>query len=131
MNGGKRFTPFDTGGEAIFTENGGFLCRSDKYTYMLTPIGDLQWATEGTSDSPTPTTGPIEVPGGYVFQVIRENRSFFYKLAPDGSLLWKSPAFASTKYAASIRQERNGNLLAVYGYPTATTNELCYLWLSP
>lgn len=127
---GKRFTPFDTGGEAIFTENGGFLCRSDKYTYMLTPNGELQWASEGTSDSPVPTTGPIEVTGGYVFQVIRDNRSFFYKLNPDGSLSWKSQAFTSTKYPASIQQESNGNILAIYGYPSNNTNELCYLWLS-
>lgn len=127
---GKRFTPFDTGGEAIFTDDGGFLCRSDKYTYMLTPNGELQWASEGTPDSPVPTTGPIKVTGGYLFQVIRDNRSFFYKLSPDGSLSWKSSAFTSTKYPASIRQESNGNILAVYGYPTNNTNELCYLWLS-
>ncbi|MBX2876299.1 MAG: gliding motility-associated C-terminal domain-containing protein [Saprospiraceae bacterium] len=127
---GKRFTPFDTGGEAIFTEEGGFLCRSDKYTYMLTPNGELQWASEGTSDSPVPTTGPVSVSGGYIFQVIRENQSFFYKLAPDGTLSWKSPAFTSTKYPASIRRESNGDIIAIYGYPTNNTNELCYLWLS-
>lgn len=127
---GKRFTPFDTGGEAIFTDNGGFLCRSDKYTYMLTPNGELQWASQGTPDSPVPTTGPISVSGGYIFQAVRENQSFFYKLAPNGSLSWASQAFTATNYPASIRQENNGNILAIYGYPTSNTNELCYLWLS-
>lgn len=127
---GKRFAPVVTGGEAIFTGEGGFLCRTGKYIYKLDAQGKLSWASANTSDVAIPVKGPIATNGGYVFEAIQENQSFFFKIDDNGQLLWVSPSFPSTNYAAGIKRQANGDLLAVYASPQALGNDICYLVLS-
>ncbi|MEZ5040472.1 MAG: gliding motility-associated C-terminal domain-containing protein [Saprospiraceae bacterium] len=129
---GKRFTPFDTGGEAIILEDGGFLGRSGSYLYKLDKHGALDWASINTSiTSSTPIAGPIAVEGGYVFESSQEEESFFFKLDKSGHLIWTSSKFPSTQAAAAIKMQPDGNLLAVYSSPGTNENYLCYLLLAP
>lgn len=128
---GKRFTPFVTGGEAIFAPDGGFLCRSGKYLYKLDQAGGLQWASINTSEVPSPVAGPIAVDDGYIFEGIQDKQAFFYKLSPTGNFLWASPKFSSIDYPAAILQKDNNQLLAVYGTPNGETNDLAHLLLAP
>lgn len=127
---GKRFTPVITGGEAIFTSDGGFLCRTGKYLYKLNKVGDLQWASISTGDAPAPVAGPIAITGGYIFEAIQDKQAFFYKLSPEGQLLWSSPKFSSTSYPAAMQLTANDQILAVYGIPKGNTNDLAHLQLS-
>ena len=127
---GKRFAPVITGGEAIFTPDGGFLCRTGKYLYKLNSIGDLQWASISTSDVPAPVAGPIAINGGYIFEAIQNNQAFFYKLSPNGDFLWSSPKFPSINYPAAVLREGENQILAVYGMPTGDTNGLAHLRIS-
>ena len=128
---GKRFTPFVTGGEAIFSLDNGFLCRSGKYIYKLTSEGELDWASINISDVPAPVAGPIAASGGYIFESTQNNLSFFFKLDSQGNLLWTSAKFPSTAYAADLKIQENGDLLAVYSCPNGAGNDICYLLLSP
>jgi len=64
-----------------------------------------------------PVARPVEVADGYVFEVIKERRSFFYKIAPNGQSLWKSELFPSSERAADVQVLENGDLLAMYQSP--------------
>lgn len=128
---GKRFAPVITGGEAIFTPEGGFLCRTGHYIYKLDAQGNLAWANFNDSNISAPVAGPIAVSGGYIFETTQENKSFFFKLDDNGQLLWMSPRFPSTNYAADIKRQANGDLLAVYTTPQEEGNDICYLLLAP
>ena len=128
---GKRFAPVITGGEAIFTQEGGFLCRSGKYIYKLDSQGNLVWASINDSSMSAPIAGPVAVNGGYVFETTQEDQGFFFKLDDNGQLIWMSPSFPSTNYAADIQRQANGDLLAVYTCPQAMGNDICYLLVAP
>ncbi len=128
---GKKFEPFASNGQAIFTKDNGFLCRSGEFLYRLDHLGELVWAKRTNRDvSSPPIGGPYEVEGGYIFESIREGQAYFYKLDDDGNLVWQSDFFSSTRNAADIRLLPSGQLLATYSDEQGAGMDLCYLILS-
>ncbi len=131
---GKLFAPFESSGEAIITKDNGFLGRSGVYTFKFNAQGQIEWSSifesgDNRSDY-YPVSGPVEVEGGYVFEVIKEGEAFFYKIAPNGQLLWKSELFPSSERAADVQVLENGDLLAMYNHPGKGENYPTQLWLS-
>lgn len=131
---GKVFSPFESTGEAINTEDGGFLGRSGYYTYRLNATGDLLWATAFDSRESAggyyPVAGPIAVQGGYIFEALKEDQAFFYKIDDRGQVLWKSELFKSTNRAADVQVMTSGDLLVVYNDPGVNENYPSQLTLS-
>ncbi|MEM9917553.1 MAG: gliding motility-associated C-terminal domain-containing protein [Bacteroidota bacterium] len=128
----KTFSPFESEGEAIFTNDGGFLCSSGPFLYKLDGNGALQWASTLSSTLGSfPAAGPLEVPGGYIFEFNRRDSSFFYKLNGNGNLDWTSDLFPASKYGASMTLEPDGRLFATYNCPGQDENQLCQLMVSP
>ena len=131
---GKVFAPFESTGEAILTKDGGFLCRSGVYTFRFSATGDLLWATTFDSRESAggyyPVGGPIEVEGGFVFEALKDDRAFFYKINPQGEIVWNSPDFKTAGRAADVQVMDNGNLFAVYNHPGTSENYPSQLTLS-
>lgn len=129
---GKKFDPFESTGEAIITADLGFLCRSGAYVYKLDAQGAPQWSsTLESSLGFYPVAGPVEVPGGYVFEYYDDQRAFFYKLDTGGKLLWKTRKFASGNQPADLELQADGNLLATYNFPQNGQNIPGHLLLNP
>lgn len=128
----KKFTPFDSNGDAYFTADGGFICRSGPYLFKLKPSGNLDWAFTMSSTVPAnPVAGPFEVAGGYLLQAHSEGFSFFYKIDLEGQLTWKSDKFRSNSFPAALTPLDNGSSFVTYIYPDPGKNRLSYFTLSP
>lgn len=129
---GKIFAPFASVGDAVFTKDDGFLCRSGPYLVKLDAQTNLQWAiTLETDAGAFPSSGPLEVPGGYIFSYYHDYHAFFYKIDPDGKLLWKTDRFPAANAASDIGLLPDGNLIATYNGPGTGENHLCFIRLSP
>ncbi len=128
---GKTFSPFESIGAGIISEDGGFMCRSGAYLIKLNSEGDQEWATElNVGADLGPNNGPVEVTDGYIFESNRNDLSFFYKVDDAGSLIWKSAQFPSIGLGAAISKLENGNLLCTYNCPDSGKSKLCQLILS-
>lgn len=129
---GRVFAPFESVGDAVFTEDGGFLCRSGPYLVKLDDQGELQWANTLKTDLGSfPVAGPFELADGYLFEFHHDDHSFFYKMDLNGQLAWKSARFPSTRFAADVEVLPDGNLFVVYNHPGAGESYPCFLVLSP
>lgn len=114
---GKRFAPFESEGDAIIDSRGRFVCRSGPFHYVFDAEGNLIWGKEvDLNGGPLPIAGPIEVPGGFVFQAYREHEIFFYKIDFDGSLIWKSDRIPSERFNADFLVD-GGSIIATYKTP--------------
>lgn len=129
---GRRFEPFESNGDIILTANGGFLCRSGPFLYRMDDQGNIVWSRRvDTEVSASPIAGPVEVPGGYIFQSYLDNQSFFYKIDEAANVLWKSPLFPSTKNPIDLKPLVDGNLLASYSFVDGGLTNIGYLILTP
>lgn len=132
---GKVFAPFESTGEAILTTDGGFLCRSGVYTFRFNATGDLLWATvfdsRETAGGYFPVGGPIAVQDGYVFEALKDDQAFFYKINAEGNVTWRSADFKTTGRAADVQVLESGDLFAVYNHPGSDENYPSQLTLSP
>lgn len=112
---GKKFAPFESFGEAIFTHDKGFLCRSGPYLVKLGTQGALEWATIfDTGQGAYPISGPLEVEGGYILEAYDKGFASFYKVDSSGILVWKSAKFPSTQHPADLTLLPDGNVLATW-----------------
>jgi gliding motility-associated-like protein len=134
LQAGRVFEPFESVGEAIFTEDGGYLGRSGFYLVKLNGQLNLQWSTEMQAQDGSglyPVAGPAAVPGGYILQASYDESAFFYKVNERGELLWKTPLFPATNQAADFSLLKDGTILATYNCPGEGENFPCQLRLSP
>jgi gliding motility-associated-like protein len=92
------------------------------------------WATTFDSGESaggfSPVGRPIAVEDGYVFEALKDERAFFYKINPNGKIVSNSPDFKTTGRAADLQVLENGNLFAVYNDPGANENYPSQLTLS-
>lgn len=132
---GKVFEPFESSGQAIMTDDNGFLCQSEDYLLKLNGQGELQWATTLQERINWRTVaGPLEVKDGYIFEFANGNHAFFYKLNKNGALIWRSQQFSTVNTAADLTLLPTGDVLALYNCPEtadAEKNYPCQLLLSP
>ncbi len=126
-----KFTPFNTGGEAIFTSDGGVLCRSDAFLYKLDKRGKLEWASRLNIDEiGVPISGPLEVQGGFILQGYREGLSFLFKVDNHGIPLWQSHQFPSLPSRAALHLLPDEEILMNYTAPYMNENTLGQLVFS-
>ncbi len=130
---GKKFTPFDSNGDAIFCQDGGFMCWSGAYYYKFDRDGVLEWARETRTDlgTPLPLAGPVELEDGYVFQVQKNRESVLIMLDRQGEIAWTSPKFASGNRPADLQLLADGNINVMYDWPEGAEHRLGQLVLSP
>lgn len=127
----KVFEPFESVGQAIITNDNGFLCRSGFYLVKLNAQGNLQWSELLDSGSGFyPVAGPVDAGDGYVFLAIKEERAFLYKINETGDLIWKSAQFPMANAGADLIQLTEGELLLSYNCPGEGENFPCQLRLS-
>ena len=95
---GKRFTPFESYGNGLFTSDGGFIGWSGPYFYRFDQDGQLLWGQKVLSElgSPLPIAGPIAIEGGFVFQVGKNEQSSFIMLDDSGELKWSTLTIPTT-----------------------------------
>lgn len=129
---GKKFTPFDSNGEAVFSRDGGFICRSGPYLFKFDREGVPEWAKRLQTEAVwRHAAGPVETPGGYVLGVHKNNHSFLYHINQNGELRWKTKQFPATDARPDIKRRQNGQLLLSYIAPDAEGNRLRQLTVSP
>lgn len=129
---GRKIRPFVFEGAAIIGSENDLIARSRAFHYRFDRSGELLWAREfERALEPEPIAGPVEVAGGYLFKAFSSGEAFFYKLNPQGEIIWTSPLFPSTPFPAVVQELPGGNLIAHYSAPGAIGNRLCRLTLSP
>ncbi|MCC6279561.1 MAG: gliding motility-associated C-terminal domain-containing protein [Saprospiraceae bacterium] len=129
---GKKFAPFESFGEAIFTHDKGFLCRSGPYLVKLNAQGALEWANIfDTGQGAYPLSGPLEVDGGYLLEAYDKGFACFYKMDNSGALVWKSAKFPSTQDPAGMTLLEDGKVLASWNFPESGQLAPSFLYLSP
>jgi len=129
----KVFQPFESFGEAIITEDNGFLGRSGFYHIKLNADGSLHWAKELKIEAGSglyPIAGPLAVKDGFIFEAIQDGNAFFYKMDANGNFRWKSDAFPATPHPADMTLLSDGNILATYICPGDNENFPCQLLLN-
>jgi len=127
----KRIAPFTAEGSAIITAEGKILVRTEALHYLFDAEGNSLWAKIfDRSLDPVPIAGPLEITGGYLFQALHQDQTFFYKLDETGKLIWKSNRFSSNKFPATIEELQNGDLLIFNMAPETQGNSLEQLTLS-
>lgn len=110
----RKFDPFESVGEAIFTNDNGFLCRSGPYVVKLDAAGNHLWSFHHSPEEGQPIAGPFEVADGYILENHYNGTTLFYKINLAGQLVWKSPSFAASGFGADISILPDGRLLAFY-----------------
>lgn len=128
---GTRYAPFESVGQAVFTEDNGLLCLAGPYLVKFDAQGQQQWAvSQSTGSGAYPFAGPLEVSGGYVLGFYQAGFCFFYKINYQGQLVWKSDKFPSSNTGADLQALENKQILASYNRPGTGENFLCQLLLS-
>ena len=108
------------------------MCRSDAFLIHLNEDGQLRWATElNIEDVGVPISGPLEVPGGFLFQGYRAGLIFFYKIKFDGSLDWRTDQIPSTDHGADMILMDNNDIYVSFSTPIDGENKLAHCQLSP
>ncbi len=127
----RRFSPFESNGEAIFTSDGGIIGWSNGYHYRLSSGGDIVWAGKLLDDSanPLPRAGPVEVAGGYLFEAHKNGVSLIYQVNDRGEISWTSPRFASSSCIPIFTKE-NGQVILWHTLDGSTSHELSRLVIS-
>lgn len=128
---GKVFSPFESSGEAIFTNDGGIMAWSDKFLYKLDDKGEIEWASQ--LDAVTNLqiiSGPLADATGFVFEVNSGNNSFFLKVDLKGQLVWQTDLFSASKIGGTM-SIANVNLLATYIQENGNLGELCQVEVNP
>lgn len=128
----KRFAPFESTGNAIITQDLGFIGYSGEYLIKLNAAGEYQWAqTLSAVPNVYTVSGPLEVSDGFIFQATNGEMGFFYKLNSAGNLLWQSSLFAAAETEAAMTLMDDGSILSTYTRPDGDYGALCQLRLSP
>lgn len=128
---GKKFRPFASYGKGILTSDGGFLGYSGTYLLKFDRDGALQWAKRLETEAVwRHAAGPLEVPGGYIFVLHKNEQSFLYMIDRNGSLLWQSHQFPATDAVPDIDLLPDGRLLLSYVGPDSGGHRLCRMFLS-
>ena len=129
---GKKFTPFQSQGEAIISRDNGFFCRSGPYLVKLDGDGALQWASSLNEETGQRlVAGPLETADGFVVGMHHAGNSFLYKVDYQGRRQWQTPPFPATRQSLDLSLRPDGALLATYLDPSAGEQRLCYLLVSP
>ena len=125
---GKKFAPFDSDGNAIFTKDGGFLCHAGAYLYKLNARGDIEWSKSiATNSGLKLLAGPLEIDNGYVFQGYLNGFSTLYNISAQEDLIWSSRAFPSTAVEAGMTLTAQQQILVVYNSKEGDDSKLAYL----
>ena len=112
---GKLFSPIAKAGRAIFSQDDGIFIGSGNYLYDLDENGAINWsATLEQSNTTAPVAGPIEVPGGYLFEVIKNGFAAIFLLSDQQQIVWQSEKFESKGGPADIQLMADGTIRVAY-----------------
>ncbi len=127
----RKFSPFESNGEAIFTRDGGIIGWSNGYHYRLSSEGDVIWAGKllDNSANPIPRAGPVEVTGGYLFEAHKNGESQIYQVNDQGEISWTSRRFSSSP-CIPVFAEENGQIVLWYTQDGSTSHELSRIVIS-
>ena len=127
----RKFSPFESNGEAIFTSDGGVMGWSNGYHFRLSSEGEMIWAGKLLDDdgNPIPRAGPVEVNGGYLFEAHKNGASVIYQVNDQGDINWTSPRFSSSP-CTPVFEEENGQIVLWYTQDGSTSHELSRIVIS-
>ncbi len=124
----RRFSPFESEGDAIIDKNGNFICRSGPFHYGLDQDGNTKWLIElDVSGGVHSIGGPLEIDGGYLFQGVKGDHTFFYKLNPSANLEWVSTSRKFSGRSSTMGLQSDGNGFAVFKTPMGNANSFSYV----
>ncbi len=126
---GKRFSPFEYNGGAIFTDDLGFMCSSGAYLYRLDPEGNLQWAQRIPAGFQI-LSAPLAIADGFVFQATHENKVFLFHIRANGELNWIGEMYEGTNQPGDLTVMPGGNILFLYACPDNGLNTVCKVIIS-
>ncbi len=128
---GRKFTPFESTGDATFSKDRGTMCWSGSFFYKLDQNGEIEWALDGSVEGESILTlsGPVELEGGHVFQGYQNDASFFYMINNEGVLQWQSASIPSKKQAAHLLPLSNNQIMVTYTATDGNEQKLCRLLL--
>ena len=127
----RKFSPFESNGEAIFTSDGGIMGWSNGYHFRLSSEGEMTWAGKLLDDdrNPIPRAGPVEVTGGYLFEAHKNGVSLIYQVNDRGDINWTSPRFSSSACIPVFAAE-NDRIVLWYTQDGNTSHELSRIVIS-
>ena len=124
----KKYADGGTWGEAIVTQDSGFLMRRGDEFIKVDDAGVFEWATRVNTTSTYYYRAPIEVSDGYIFtkQMQGSDEVGFFKIDKLGGLQWGGGQFTSFSGTPNpLRNTSNGNFVTVLNTntnsPTAST----------
>lgn len=128
----RKFSPFESNGEAIFTSDGGIMGWSNGYHYRLSSDGDVIWAGKLLDDgaNPLPRAGPVKVADGYLFEAHKNGESLVYLVNDLGEISWTSQRFSSSSCIPAFAVE-NGQAVLWHTVDNPTSHQLSRLVVSP
>lgn len=126
----SKFVPFESTGEALFSENGGVVARSGPYVYKFDPKHNPEWAfnTIDMQDLLN-ISGPFETTDGWIFESHSNGISFLYLLNTSGDLIWKSDQIEKTNIGGDLSLMQDGHLLFSYNVNIESRTEMSFLTL--
>nr|MBX2816170.1 hypothetical protein [Saprospiraceae bacterium] len=121
----KRFSPFESSGNAVFTDTDAIMGWSGPFVYKLDPDGRMEWLRilSGNGTRIAPVAGPVPVSDGAFYTVARGQIGHVIKLGPAGNLIWSSEPLPMLPKATDLSLWHN-ELRATVVPPSAPTTEI-------
>ncbi|MCB0641876.1 MAG: gliding motility-associated C-terminal domain-containing protein, partial [Phaeodactylibacter sp.] len=128
-----QFTPFEAYGEATLLEDGGVLYITGNLLVKIAADGSPEWGRQIASQSGyLSSSPPLETTDGYIVGIAEDNYLWFFKLSPEGELLWQSDKVPAIQNAPALSRLSDGRILVVYHqFLDMEENIPSYLLLSP
>ncbi len=132
----KGYFNTDNEGDAIFTSDGGFLCRNGNTFYQLNETGNIQWSRRFVELDALSSnlSNLVELSDGFAFAVREPDAysQYLVKLNQQGLPLLYSNQFACDLEASYLATDGRGNILLTNNYPLpeAENNEFIPMVMS-
>jgi len=124
----SKFVPFESTGDAVFSNDGAIIARSGPYVYKFNTDNQIEWAfTSKNQLDLLNISGPYNAENGWIFESYSNNMSFLYKIDESGQLVWTTDQFSKNNIGGDLTQSTNGQYIYVYNKDENNGTQLSFI----